>query len=71
MATTARLTSVTLGVEPYSDDLDPTMRRAIFFAEDEAAKQALVKADATGWSVCIKDELRVLGAQSRARPFLS
>jgi hypothetical protein len=42
----------------------------IFFAEDEDARVALVEAGAEPWSIYTKDELRVLVAQNRAKPFL-
>jgi hypothetical protein len=43
----------------------------IFLCEDEATKVALVEAGSDEWSIYTKDELRVLVAQNRAKPFLS
>ena len=42
----------------------------IFFCEDETIKAVLVEAGAEPWSIYTKDELRVLVAQNRAKPFL-
>jgi hypothetical protein len=50
----------------YSEVLEET----IFFCEDEATKVALVQADADEWSIYTRDELRVLIAHNRAKPFL-
>jgi hypothetical protein len=41
-----------------------------FFAEDEDTKGALVEAGADPWSIYTKDELRILVANNRAKPFL-
>jgi hypothetical protein len=48
----------------YSRALEQT----VFFCEDEATKDALVKAGADEWSIYTKDELRVLVAQNRIAP---
>ena len=53
-------------IDVYSETLEET----IFFCEDEAAKTALVEAGADPWSIYTKDELRVLVAQNRVKPFL-
>jgi hypothetical protein len=50
----------------YSELLNET----IFFCEDEATKAALVEGGAESWSIYTKDEVRVLIAQHRAKPFL-
>jgi hypothetical protein len=42
----------------------------IFFCEDEDTKGALVEAGADRWSIYTKDELRILVANNRAKPFL-
>jgi hypothetical protein len=53
-------------VMAYSEALGQT----IFLCEDEAAKAAFVQAGAEEWSIYTKDELRVLVAHNRAKPFL-
>jgi len=50
----------------YSDALGET----IIFAENEDTKTALVAAGAEPFSIYTKDELRILVAQNRAKPFL-
>jgi hypothetical protein len=50
----------------YSQALGET----IFFAEDDDTKGALVEAGAEPWSIYTKDELRILVANNRAKPFL-
>ena len=50
----------------YSEMLEET----IFFCEDEATKASLVEAGADEWSIYTTDELRVLIAQNRVKPFL-
>jgi hypothetical protein len=50
----------------YSEALEET----IFLCEDEATKAALVEAGADEWTIYTKDELRVLVAQNRAKPFI-
>ena len=50
----------------YSEALGET----IFFCQDEDTKAALVEAGADEWSIYTKDELRVLIAQNRVKPFL-
>jgi hypothetical protein len=42
----------------------------ILFCEDEDTKGALVEAGAEPWSIYTKDELRILVANNRAKPFL-
>jgi len=42
----------------------------IFFCEDEETKAALVEGGADEWSIYTRDELRILVAQNRAKPFL-
>ena len=46
------------------------LKETIFFCEDEDTKEALVAAGADEWSIYTKDELRVLVAHNRAKPFL-
>ena len=46
------------------------LKETIFFCENEATKAALVEGGAESWSIYTKDELRVLVAQNRAKPFL-
>jgi hypothetical protein len=46
------------------------LQETIFFCEDEAPKRALVEAGADPWSIYTKDELRILVANNRAKPFL-
>ena len=41
----------------------------LFFCADESTKAALVEAGADEWSIYTKDELRVLVAQNRFKPF--
>ena len=53
-------------VTVYSEILNET----IFFCKDEASKDALLKAGAEPWSIYTRDELRILVAQNRAKPFL-
>ena len=53
-------------VMAYSEALGET----IFFCENEATKAALVEAGADEWTIYTKDELRVLIARNRARPFI-
>ena len=45
------------------------LRETIFFCEDEGTKAALLEAGASEWSIYTKDELRVLVAQNRFKPF--
>jgi hypothetical protein len=51
----------------YSEALSET----VFFCEDEPTKAALVAAGAEPWSIYTKDELRVLVAHNRTKPFLT
>jgi hypothetical protein len=53
-------------VMAYSEVLGET----IFLCEDETTKAALVEAGADDWSIYTTDELRILVAQNRAKPFL-
>lgn len=53
-------------VMAYSEVLQET----IFLCEDEAIKAGLVEAGADEWSIYTKDELRVLVAHNRAKPFI-
>ena len=47
------------------------LQETIFFCEDEDTKAALVEAGASEWSIYTRDEVHVLVAQNRAKPFLS
>jgi hypothetical protein len=51
----------------FSKALDQT----IFFCENEDTRAALVEAGADEWSIYTKDELRVLVAHNRTKPFLT
>jgi hypothetical protein len=42
----------------------------LFFCEDDDTRGALVQAGASEWSIYTEDELRILVAQNRAKPFL-
>jgi hypothetical protein len=53
-------------IEVFSDRIGET----IFFAEDEASKAALVEAGADPWTIYTLDELRILVAHNRAKPFI-
>ena len=46
------------------------LQETLFFCEDEDTKAALVEAGADPWSIYTKDELRILVANNRAKPFL-
>ena len=52
-------------IEVFSERIGET----IFFCKDEATKTALVKAGSYPWSVYTRDELRILVAHNRAKPF--
>jgi hypothetical protein len=47
-----------------------TLEENVFFCEDQVTKAALVEAGADEWSIYTRDELRVLIAHNRAKPFL-
>ena len=55
---------------PFVMVYSEVLKETIFFCEDEETKAALVEAGADPWSIYTKDELRVLIAQNRAKPFL-
>jgi hypothetical protein len=55
---------------PFVMVFSQTLGETIFFCEDEATKVALVEAGADPWSIYTKDELRILVANNRAKPFL-
>jgi hypothetical protein len=55
---------------PFAMAHSESLGQTIFFCEDEKTKAALVNAGADEWSIYTKDELRVLVAQNRARPFI-
>ena len=56
---------------PFCMVYSETLNETIFFCEDEATKAALVEAGADEWSIYTRDELRILVAQNRAKPFLA
>jgi hypothetical protein len=53
-------------VMAYSRILEET----VYFCEDEQTHEALIEAGADEWSIYTKDELRVLVAANRAKPFI-
>lgn len=55
---------------PFVMVYSQTLGETVFFCEDEETKAALVEAGADSWSIYTKEELRVLVAQNRAKPFL-
>ena len=55
---------------PFVMVFSQILEETIFFCEDKATKAALVKAGADEWSIYTMDELRVLIAHNRAKPFL-
>jgi hypothetical protein len=55
---------------PFCMVFSEILGETLFFAEDEATKAALVEAGAELLSIYTKDELRILVAQNRAKPFL-
>ena len=56
---------------PFVMVFSQMLGETIFFCEDEDTKGALVEAGAEPWSIYTEDELRVLVAQNRAKPFLA
>ena len=55
---------------PFVMGSSQILNETIFFCEDEATKAALVQFGAESWSIYTKDELRILVANNRAKPFL-
>jgi hypothetical protein len=55
---------------PFVMVFSESLADTVFFCEDEATRAALVEAGAAQFSIYTKDELRVLVAQNRAKPFL-
>jgi len=55
---------------PFCMVFSEVLQETIFFCEDEDTKAALVEAGAPEWSIYTRDELHVLVAQNRAKPFL-
>ena len=55
---------------PFCMVYSEALKETIFFAEDEDTKAALVEVGADPWSIYTKDELRVLMAHNRAKPFI-
>jgi|SRR4029453_17457758 hypothetical protein len=55
---------------PFAMAYSQILGETIFFCEDEDTKAALMEAGADPWSIYKKDELRVLEAHNRARPFI-
>jgi hypothetical protein len=54
---------------PFVMVFSEALGEIIFFCQDEATKASLVEAGASEWSIYTKDELRILAAQNRIRPF--
>jgi hypothetical protein len=54
---------------PFVMVFSEALGETTFFCENEATKAALVEAGASEWSIYTKDELRVLIAQNRTKPF--
>jgi hypothetical protein len=55
---------------PFVMVFSQILGETIVFCEDEDTKGALVEAGAEPWSIYTKDELRILVANNRAKPFL-
>jgi len=55
---------------PFCMVFSQILGETIFFCENEQTKAALVEAGADEWSIYTRDELRILVAQNRAKPFL-
>jgi len=55
---------------PFRMEYSRILKETLFFAQDEATRAALVEAGAEPWSIYTRDELRILVAQNRAKPFL-
>jgi hypothetical protein len=55
---------------PFIMAFSQILGETIFFCEDEDTKAALIETGAAEWSIYTRDELRVLVAQNRAKPFL-
>ena len=55
---------------PFCMVYSAVLQETIFLCEDEATKAALVEAGADEWSIYTREELRILVAQNRAKPFL-
>jgi hypothetical protein len=55
---------------PFSMAYSNVLKETIFLAEDEDAKAALVQAGADPWSIYTRDELFILVALNRAKPFI-
>src|SRR5260370_22871808 len=54
---------------PFCMVYSRTLEENVFFCEDEETKAALVEAGADEWSIYTKDELSVLIAHNRVKPF--
>jgi hypothetical protein len=55
---------------PFVKVFSQILEETVFFCTDEATKAALVEAGAEPWSIYTKNELRILVAHNRARPFI-
>jgi hypothetical protein len=55
---------------PFCMVFSQILGETIFFCEDEHTKAAVVEAGADEWRIYTRDELRMLVAQNRAKPFL-
>jgi hypothetical protein len=56
---------------PFRMEYSRILNEMLFFARDEDTRAALVEAGAEPWSVYTRDELRILVAQNRAKPFIA
>jgi hypothetical protein len=55
---------------PFCMIFSEALGEMVFFCQDEATKATLEEAGADEWSIYTKDELRILVAHNRAKPFL-
>jgi hypothetical protein len=55
---------------PFVMVFSETLGETIFFCADDDTRTALVQAGAEEWAIYTKDEVRLLVAQNRAKPFL-
>jgi len=55
---------------PFRTEYSEILKQTLFFARDENTRAALVEAGDDAWSIYTLDELRILVAQNRAKPFL-
>jgi hypothetical protein len=55
---------------PFVMVFSQALGETIFFCEDEDTRGALIEAGASEWSIYTRDELRVLVAPNRVKPFI-